>query len=106
MSLFGGSKEAADGKIGVVGQIRAKAGSEDKVRAAFQSLVEPSRQEPGCLKYELYEDKYYTGVFFTDEVWESEEQLMVHLAKHKGAFDEAKAMLAEDMRTNVLKLVE
>ncbi len=100
MSLLGGSE-----KITVVAQIRAKSGHEDEVRKAFTAVVGPSQKEAGCISYHLFEDKHYTGSFFTVEEWESEEALDTHLRVNKGALDKAKALLREDLRISVLKLV-
>ncbi len=103
MSLFG-HKNSPD-KISVIAQIRAKSGHEDEVRALFESIVGPSQKEPGCLAYHVFEDKHYTGSFFTYEEWESEAALDTHLAANKAALDKAKALLREDLRINVLKLL-
>jgi quinol monooxygenase YgiN len=104
MTLFG-KDSTGEGKISVVAQIRAKSGHEDEVRSMFESVVGPSQKEMGCLKYNLYEDKHYTGSFFTVEEWESEEALETHLHTHKEALDKAKSLLREELRISILKLV-
>lgn len=106
MSLFGGSDKTTTEKISVVAQIRAKSGHEDEVRSALEKLVGPSQKEAGCIKYNVFEDKHYTGSFFTYEEWESEAALDTHLQVNKEALNKAKALLREDMRISVLKLVE
>src|ERR1700712_5494718 len=103
MSLFGGSDSSSDAKITVVAQIREKSGHEDEVRAAFTKVVGPSQKEAGCIKYNLYEDKHYTGSFFTIEEWESEEALEVHLQVNKDALNKAKSLSRKDLRISVLK---
>ncbi|QQX88948.1 antibiotic biosynthesis monooxygenase [Cupriavidus necator] len=40
--------------LGVVAQIKVKAGSESDFEAVAQQLVEQSRLEPGCLEYGLW----------------------------------------------------
>ena len=102
MSLFGGSNKHAGSSISVIAQIRAKGGSEDEVRSALEKLPEPSRKEPGCLKYDVFEDKHYTGSFFTYEEWDSEAALETHLSVNKAALDALKALLSEDMRISVV----
>ncbi len=99
MSVFGSEK------IGVIGQIRAKSGHEAEVRELFEALVGPSQKEAGCLRYNLYEDKYYTGSFFTYEEWESEAALEKHLEGAKDQLNKAKALLREDLRIAILKVV-
>ena len=103
MALFG--KDDSKSKISVVAQIRAKSGHEDEVRSMFKSVVGPSQKENGCLLYHLYEDIHYTGSFYTYEEWESEEALETHLAVNKEALNKAKALLREDLRISVLKLI-
>ena len=110
MGLFS-SKKATEKprsphQISVIATTRAKSGHEDAVRKGFASLIEPSRKEPGCLRYDILEDKHYTGRFFTYEEWESEDALHTHLHVNKAALDEVKALLAEDLRISVLKPVE
>ena len=41
-------------QISMVVRIRPPADSRDEFKAALSALVEPSSQEPGCLRYELY----------------------------------------------------
>ncbi len=106
MSFFAGSDEKDDGRISVVGQLRAKSGHEDDLRSALAKLSAPSQKEPGCLKYEVFEDKYYTGSFYTYEEWESEAALDAHLATNRSALNKAKALLREDLRISILKPVE
>ena len=107
MSLFGTSHDSdTSTKISVIATTRAKSGHEDEVRKGFASLVEPSRKEPGCLRYDVLEDAHYTGRFFTYEEWASEDALHTHLHVNKASLDKVKAMLAEDLRISVLKPVE
>ena len=106
MSIFGGGDDKIIGdKISVVAQIRAKSGHEDEVRKGLEKLVGPSQKEAGCLKYHVFEDKHYTGSFFTYEEWESETALDTHLQVNKDALNKVKALLREDLRISVLKLL-
>ena len=105
MSLFGKSSDTPADAISVVAQIRAKAGHEDQVRTMFSALAAPSQKESGCLKYHVFEDKYYTGSFFTYEEWESEAALDKHLAGAREALNQAKSLLQEDLRISILKLL-
>lgn len=56
-------------ELPVVAVISAKPGSEDTVRAAVAELVGPTRQEPGCRSYKLYESAAERGTFVTVESW-------------------------------------
>jgi len=105
MSLFGNSSDETGEKISVIATIRAKSGHEAEVRTAMESLPGPSRKEAGCLKYDVFEDKYYTGSFFTYEEWASEAALETHLAGAKSALNKLKALLREEMVISVVKVL-
>lgn len=38
----------------LVAMVKAKSGQEEAVKAVLESLVEPTRKEPGCLCYNLH----------------------------------------------------
>ena len=43
--------------------LRAKPGKEEQLKRDLRAVVEPSRQEPGCLRYELFEDRSDSSLF-------------------------------------------
>lgn len=47
---------ASDGAIIVIAHFTAKPGKEEELSAFLQGLVEPTRREPGCVRYELNRD--------------------------------------------------
>jgi quinol monooxygenase YgiN len=100
MALFGDSK-----RIGVVAQANAKSGQGDHVRKTLVSLAGTSRKEPGCLRYDVFEDKHHEGIFFTSEEWESEDALERHMELNKSALNDLKAMLRGEPAIHVLKQV-
>lgn len=63
----------------VVAVIVAKPGSEDIVRGALADLVEPTREEAGCVSYELYSSAASADTFITVEVWNSQADLEAHM---------------------------
>lgn len=65
--------------IHTVAVITAKFGSEDKVREAMQSLVEPTRAEEGNISYELSESLATPGTFITVEEWSDPSDLDKHM---------------------------
>jgi quinol monooxygenase YgiN len=70
----------------VVAIIKAKEGKEDVVREAMGSLMGPSRQDKGCLRYDLYEVQSAPGTFVNIETWASQEDINAHLTQpHLGA---------------------
>lgn len=70
----------------VVAIIKAKEGKESVVREAMTSIIGPSRQDKGCLRYDLYEAQGAPGTLINLETWESQEDINAHLAQpHLGA---------------------
>ncbi|WP_216822880.1 putative quinol monooxygenase [Aeromicrobium sp. A1-2] len=65
--------------VQVVAVITAKPGSEDAVRAAMQGLVAPTREEAGCLAYDLSESTAAPGTFVTIEQWSDPSDLDSHM---------------------------
>ena len=63
----------------VVAVITAKPGSEDAVRAAMRGLVAPTREEEGCLSYDLSESVVAPGTFITVEEWSDPSDLDKHM---------------------------
>lgn len=63
----------------VVAVITAKSGSEKIVGDALNALVAPTRAEPGCLSYHLFESNADPAVFVTHETWRSQADLDAHL---------------------------
>lgn len=54
---------------------------EDKIEEAinlYAELVEATRKEEGCLKYELYQDEKDSSILCIIEEWESKEALASH----------------------------
>lgn len=65
--------------LDVIAVITAKPGSEEVVGAARRDLVGPTRDEPGCLAYELYESAATPGTFITVERWRGQDDLDAHM---------------------------
>jgi quinol monooxygenase YgiN len=65
--------------LSVVAVLVAKPGHEDAVREALTALVAPTRDEEGCLHYELCESASTPGTFVTQERWRAQEDLDAHL---------------------------
>jgi len=65
-------------EIRVVATIVAKADFKTKVTEALLEVIEPSRQEVGCLQYELHQDLDNDRTFVFYERWASEDALNQH----------------------------
>lgn len=63
----------------VVATIPAKTEAAEDIRAALTTLVEATRQEEGCLAYDLYESAAAPGVFVTVEEWTDQAALDAHM---------------------------
>lgn len=63
----------------VVATIPAAEGSADAVREALQTLVAATREEAGCVAYDLYESGAAPGTFVTVERWADQAALDAHM---------------------------
>ncbi|MBY4677294.1 putative quinol monooxygenase [Marinobacterium arenosum] len=79
-----------------IAKIQAKAGAEEQVKQALSKLLEPTRQEEGCLNYDLHVDNEDPTIFMFHENWQSEAMLDQHLeSKHiKECFELIGGLLA------------
>jgi quinol monooxygenase YgiN len=59
---------------------RAKTGSGDALQEVLLALVEPTRTETGCLRYELHRDREDPDRFTFVEEWTDEQALEAHFA--------------------------
>jgi quinol monooxygenase YgiN len=66
--------------LDVVAVITAKAGSESVVESALKELAVASKQDKGCLGYDLFVSAAAAGTFITVEKWESQEDIDAHMA--------------------------
>lgn len=83
--------------LNVVAVITATPGSETEVREALTELVTATRDETGCLSYELFESASAPGTFVTIERWEDQGAMDAHMRSDHvaAAFAAAGAHLAE-----------
>lgn len=66
-------------ELHVVATIPAKSGSEDAVRDILSTFSAATRQEDGCLSYDLFESASAPGTFVTVERWRGQDDLDAHL---------------------------
>ena len=64
----------------VVAQMMAKAGKEEQVKLVLLGLVRQTRQEPGCLHYELLQSHSDPLNFVLIEEWKTQLDLDSHTA--------------------------
>lgn len=70
----------ANTKVHVVATLKAKPGQEEKVRGMLLGLLEPSRRDKGCLRYELFQARDTPTTFVFLEEWADDASLQTHLA--------------------------
>lgn len=66
--------------ITVVATFQARPGQEEELKKALVSLVAPTRQEAGCLNYDLHQSPEDPAKFLFHENWATKAQLDAHLA--------------------------
>lgn len=86
-------------QLTLVAFIRAKAGLEEELGRRLQALVEPTREEPDCINYDLHRSNEDPALWMLHENWRSRRDLDRHfetpyLRDFLGRADE---LLAEEM---------
>lgn len=67
--------------------MRAKFGRSEALGAALQRLVAPSREEPGCIIYQVHQSIEDAALWMVYEVWRSSDDLATHFTlPHMQAF--------------------
>jgi quinol monooxygenase YgiN len=64
--------------VTVLARLRAKKGLESRLRQELQKLVAPTRNEGGCINYDLHESAEEAGLFLFYENWKSQADLDAH----------------------------
>ena len=85
-------------------QLKAKPGRSAELHSLVQSLIEPSRNEVGCIKYDAYSDDSDPSSIYLLEEWESIETLKNHkLTNHFLNFKETGPEIIEDKGSIALR---
>ncbi|MBW7995896.1 MAG: antibiotic biosynthesis monooxygenase [Candidatus Glassbacteria bacterium] len=90
----------AQDKVTVVAVIKAKSGREDQVRRELEALIAPTREEEGCINYDMHRGSEDPSLFMFHENWRSKGDLDIHLQQpYLARFMElADDLLAEPVR--------
>lgn len=64
----------------IIARISSTPDAAPQLREILQALVGPSRNEPGCLSYELFQDDEQPADFITVERWTDDRAAEAHLA--------------------------
>jgi quinol monooxygenase YgiN len=74
-------------KLTIVASITANPDKIDLVRAELEKLIAPTRDEAGCLQYDLHVNNENPAHFLFYENWESRELWQAHMGSaHLAAF--------------------
>lgn len=73
-----GNAKVPDDAIILTAIVKAKPDEVEAVKEALLSMVEPTRQEPGCLCYNLHQSKSDPTQFMFYEQWASKEAFDAH----------------------------
>lgn len=65
--------------IKVVAKKLVNEGKLEVVISLYEQLVQATRKEEGCIKYELYQDEKEPRILAVIEEWESKEALAIHM---------------------------
>ncbi len=66
-------------KLRVITHLEAIAGTEEQSKSLLLELVASTRQEPGCIKYELLQNIHQPTEFTLVSEWESKPSFLAHL---------------------------
>lgn len=69
------------GQLTAVTFIHGLPGKDEDLKAHLLSLAAPTRAEPGCIAYDLYQSPDAKHEFMRFEIWESAEALEAHKAR-------------------------
>lgn len=93
--------------ITVVAVLEAKPGKEDELNKALLELIAPTRQEDGCINYDLHRSVDDPKTFLFYENWTGKQALDVHMASpHLTSFvKRAKELLARPLDVTFYEMV-
>lgn len=98
----------ADKKFTLLGQIKAKKGSEQALKEELQSLIDKSRGEAGNIHYNLFQSLDDDSLFLFHETWRDQEAFDGHMSSPylKSFLAKESELLAEPPKGNKIKILE
>ncbi len=93
-------------KVRVIARAVARKGKENQLKELLQGMLAPTRAEPGCGLYELYESGE-RGRFYFYEWWENQAALEQHATSphYQHLEPSIRNLLEEPFEVNILKEV-
>jgi len=97
-----------DERLNVLAHFVARDERVGDLRSLLRGLIEPTRAEPGCLSYRLWEHRERAGTFTLVEEWRSEADLDEHFeTPHlRDAIARLEDLLAEPLRLEKYRSAE
>jgi quinol monooxygenase YgiN len=93
-------------QLTVIAHLRALNGQIEETKAFLTSLIEPTRQEPGCIEYWLHQDDEDHAEFTFYENWTSREEWDKHMElPHLDAFAEVKDKVFELQKLRLMTMI-
>jgi len=91
-------------EVRVIARFVARKGMENQLRALLQGMLAPTRAEPECKLYELYESDS-GGRFYFYERWESRAALGQHVATphFRNLEQTGRELVKEPFEVNILR---
>lgn len=90
--------EQKDSTITMISHIEALPDEIDTVKSVLAKMVEPTRKEPGCVRYNMYQNQSNPAIFTFIHEWETEEAMNAHILS--GHFNETAGKLKDLMARN------
>ncbi len=92
----------------VISRVQARPGMRDRLLPFMLGLLEPTRREPGCLRYELLQSESDPDAFVFVEEWADDVALLAHLNRPdvRKAFDSVGPYVAESPALTWYRTVE
>ena len=83
--------------IRIMARISSRADSTRELQGILTALVDPTRKEPGCISYDLFQNEETASEFVTIERWADQAAADAHMTtKHVSeAIAEARNLLAQ-----------
>lgn len=94
-------------RLTIVAHIEAHADKIELVKSALLKLIEPTRNEEGCINYDLHQDLERPEVFKFYENWESRELWQIHMdSQHLKTYSAATEGAVASFTINEMKHIQ
>lgn len=93
--------------VRVIARAVARDGKAGELKELLRRMIRPTREEPGCRYYELFESSQ-PDVFYFHELWNSKDELDAHAnSRHfKEVFGAAEELLRLPLEVNLLREID